>query len=422
MNPDMHLPLGTALRMLLAVVALLAGGCASLIDAIGGAASRDPERMLSGMSAAAREVLLRAYADVDSAKLLDYHVHLFGTGAEQSGAYVNARMRSWRHPLARARFLVYRSAARVTDESQAEPQAFLRLLALARGHRGKFVLLAFDQYHGDDGGANRELSEFHVPDDYAFGLAARHPELFVAACSVHPYRPDALAQLERCAARGVRIVKWLPNAMGIDPADARCRPFYARMRALDMVLLSHAGGEAAIDAEAGQHLGNPLRLVAALSAGVKVIASHFAGYGDDDDLEHPGAPRQPAWRLLLRMMDDPRWDGLLFADISATTQANRTPQPLATLLRRGDLHHHLVNGSDYPLPAVNILIRTSQLEAFGLIRPHERAALNEIYDFNPIVFDFVLKRTLRLRDPDGREHRFSPLIFEQHPALAPTRP
>jgi hypothetical protein len=49
------------------------------------------------------------------------------------------------------------------------------------------------------------------------------------------------------------------------------------------------------------------------------------------------------------------------------------------------------------------------------------AALNEIYDFNPLAFDYVLKRTLRARDADGREHRFSPAIFEQHPALAPTR-
>ena len=31
----------------------------------------------------------------------------------------------------------------------------------------------------------------------------------------------------------------------------------------------------------------------------------------------------------------------------------------------------------------------------GFITSEERSALNEIYDFNPLLFDFVLKRTMR---------------------------
>jgi predicted TIM-barrel fold metal-dependent hydrolase len=259
-----------------------------------------------------------------------------------------------------------------------------------------------------------------VPDAYAIGVAARDPQL-AAACSIHPYRPDALAALEACAARRVRIVKWLPNAMGIDPEEPRTRPFYERMRALDMVLLSHAGKEAAVEAAGRQHLGNPLRLRAPLAAGVRVIAAHFAGLGEDEDLEDPARRREPSWRLLMRMMDEPRWQGLLFADISAATQANRVPEPLATLLRRQDLHGRLVNGSDYPLPAVNVVIRTSSLVATGFITPAERAALNEIYEYNPLVFDYVLKRTLKTRDAQGVEHRFSPSIFQEHPSLLPAR-
>jgi len=330
-------------------------------------------------------------------------------------------MHSWSHPVQRARFLVYRSASRITDERHAESQYLTRLDSLARPHGGSFLLLAFDEHHDAQGRPDRAKSEFHVPDSYAFAAAAREPGRYVAACSIHPRRRDAIAALERCAARGVRIVKWLPNAMGIDPADARHQPFYARMRALDMVLLSHAGAEAAVEAAESQHLGNPLRLRVPLAAGVKVIVAHFAGLGDDVDLEDPERRSRPSWRILLGMMEEPRWRGLLFADISATTQANRTPEPLATLLRRRDLHARLVNGSDYPLPAVNVLIRTSSLVSQGFITPEERAALNEIYQFNPLVFDYVLKRTVRVRDADGREQRFSPAIFEQHPELAPTR-
>jgi hypothetical protein len=28
---------------------------------------------------------------------------------------------------------------------------------------------------------------------------------------MHPYRHDAIAELERVAAQGVRVIKWLPN-------------------------------------------------------------------------------------------------------------------------------------------------------------------------------------------------------------------
>jgi predicted TIM-barrel fold metal-dependent hydrolase len=218
----------------------------------------------------------------------------------------------------------------------------------------------------------------------------------------------------------VRIVKWLPNAMGIDPSDPRCRPFYDRMRKLDVALLSHGGAEAAVEAADAQRLGNPLLLRAPLEAGVKVIVAHCAGLGEDEDLDAPARPSVPSWKLFLRLMDDPRWNGLLFGDISAATQANRVPEPLTTLLRREDLHARLVNGSDYPLPAVNVVIRTSKLESLGMITAAERTALNELYDVDPLVFDYVLKRTLRVRDPDGTEHRFAPSVFEENPALPAT--
>ena len=407
--------------ILAALAGALIAGCAPLFHQLGGASSREPAAMADALSPPARQLVERAYADVERRKLLDYHVHLLGMGEGESGCYVNERMRSWGSPLQRARFLVYRSAARVTDEARAESQYLERFGALARGHAGRFLVLAFDENRGPDGSVSRERTEFHVPDAYAMSVAARDPERLAAACSIHPRRDDALAQLERCAARGVRIVKWLPNAMGIDPADERNGPFYERMRLLDMVLLSHAGKEMAVEAADSQHLGNPQRLRVPMAAGVKVIVAHFAGLGEDEDLDDPALARRPAWQILMRMMDEPRWRGLLFADISAATQSNRIPEPLATLLRRSDLHARLVNGSDYPLPAVNVLVRTSSLVSQGFITEAERVALNEIYDFNPLVFDYVLKRTLRVRDADGTEHRFAASVFQEHPALAPVR-
>lgn len=415
-------PFAQVLTVAAAAAALfLASGCGCLMDALAGASSHEPEDADRVLSAEAKALVERAYADVDPSRLVDYHVHVVGLGEDGSGCYVNPRMLTWMHPKDRIKFLAYRSAGRIADEEHAESEYLARLLRLAHGHRGRFVVLAFDAHHGEDGRVVPEKTEFHVPDDYAIGIAAAHPDVLVAACSVHPYRADAVAELERCAARGVRIVKWLPNAMGIDPASQRCAAFYDRMRELDMILLSHGGEEKAVEAEEDQRLGNPLRLRAALERGVKVIVAHCAGLGTDEDLDDPARARRPSWELFLRMMDDPRWDGLLFGDISAATQANRTPEPLATLIRREDLHARLVNGSDYPLPSVNVVISTRKFVSLGMITADERTALNEIYDVNPLLFDYVLKRTLRVRDEDGTEHRFAPSVFEEHPALAPTR-
>jgi uncharacterized protein len=116
------------------------------------------------------------------------------------------------------------------------------------------------------------------------------------------------------------------------------------------------------------------------------------------------------------MLEDPRYEGLLFADISGLTHFNRMHN-LDAVLARTSIHSRLINGSDYPLPAVNIVIQTRALVFSGHITPEERQALNEIYNFNPMLFDFVLKRILR-HSQTGQQ--FPASVFLEHPAL-PTR-
>ena len=67
----------------------------------------------------------------------------------------------------------------------------------------------------------------------------------------------------------------------------------------------------------------------------------------------------------------------------------------------GFVCHRFVNGSDYPVPGINAAIRTSTLAEAGLITDKERLHLNEIYSYNPLVFDFVVKRTLK--HPETRQ-------------------
>jgi len=232
--------------------------------------------------------------------------------------------------------------------------------------------------------------------------------------SVHPYRKDAIAELERCAARGAKLIKWLPAAMGMDPADPACDAFYDRMRELGVALLTHAGKEMAVDAEEAQRLGNPLRLRRPLDRGVKVIVAHCATLGEDEDLDDPARPHVPSFDLFLRMMDEPRHRGLLFGEISAVTQINRGLEAIETLLAREDLHSRLVNGSDYPIPAINCLIWTGRFASNGFMTEEEVGLLDEIYGVNPILFDFALKRCLRHPKTGAR---FPAALFQAHPLL-----
>lgn len=387
-----------------------------LIHYIGGAFNRSPHELAAKISQRASDLIKRAFDDVDPERLVDHHVHIAGLGSNGSRAFVNAKMQTWKHPFHQLKFKVYMSSTGVVDETRADTQLFERLRNLVGNipNHGKHRLLAFDKNYRRDGSVNLEKTEFYVPNEYVFELAEQHADMFVPNISVNPYRPDALAELEKWAQRGARVVKWLPNAMGIDPSDPLCDPFYEQMKRLDLILLSHGGEEKAVEAEEDQKLGNPLLLRRPLDHGVKVIVAHCAGLGSNEDLDSPNRKPVDNFDLFLRLMTEKRYEGLVFGEVSAMTQFNRLGKPLTTILGREDLHERLVNGSDYPLPAVNILIRTRPLVKYGYLTASEGDSLKEIYQYNPLLFDFVLKRTVKL---PGTDRRLPATVFMTNPAL-----
>ena len=383
------------LLLVLALVLLIFGE--RLVDRVGGAFRGEPEQLETGLSSGARELVERAFAGLRGEALADYHVHAVGLGAGGSGIWINPMMRSWWHPLRRLRFSVYVSAAGVTDLARADEQYIERLVRLVRGIKGhgRYHLLAFDRHYNRDGTVNAHKTEFFVPNAYVMAVARRYPRIFVPTISIHPYRPDAVESLRKWAGRGARLLKWLPNAMGIDPSLRRNDPFYREMQRLGVALITHAGEEKAVEADEDQRFGNPLLLRRPLDLGVKVIVAHCASLGDNVDLDDPKRRRRDNFDLFLRLMGERKYEGLLFGEISAMTQFNRIGRPLMTVLERPDLQRRLVNGSDYPLPAINVIVRTGKLVDAGLITRTQRELLNEIYNYNPLLFDFVVKRTLR---------------------------
>ncbi len=405
-----HLSLRQFLVLLLGVLWL--PGC--LIDPIGGAFTKLPEDLEPQASAAARTLIDQAFEGIDPARLVDFHTHMIAIGTSVSGAYVNSRMRRGIN-LDRLKFLIYVSAANIKNIDNADHEYVEWLARLARGIRrhGKYRILGFDQYYKPDGTVDLRKTNLYVPNQYIVDLAGQHADIFLPVISLHPYRTDAIEALDRWAKLGVKYIKWLPNAMGMDPASKSVEPFYRKMIEHNMILLSHAGEEQAVHAEEDQRLGNPLRLRKPLDMGVRVIIAHAASLGTCEDHDN-GAKKVNCFELFLRLMDEPKYVGMVFGEISAMLQFNRMPEPLTVLLERHDLHPRLVNGSDYPLPAINALIHTRSLASDGFITSDERAALNEIYDYNPLLFDFVLKRTIR--HPQTQQ-KFAASVFMENPGL-----
>jgi mannonate dehydratase len=306
-------------------------------------------------------------------------------------------MESVLNPGLYARRLFFLNAGCVHDAPGSVDRSYVeRMHNLLEGMRPnvKMLLFAFERAHDAQGRPNLEETAFHVPDAYAREVARAHPQYFEWAASIHPYRPDAVEALAKAKAEGARAVKWLPAAMGIDPASAKCDRFYAALARHSVPLISHAGLERAVFGHDTQDNGNPLRLRRALDAGVRVVVAHCASMGEDRDLDGGGA-LVDSFLLFARMMGEPRYEKRLFADISAMTQLNRAGPALARVLEEQAWHPRLLNGSDYPLPGVMPIFSVDHLVSLGLLEPRAAPVLREIRLHNPLLFDFVLKRHLR---------------------------
>lgn len=400
------------LRVIPALLVLLfASGC----NTLGGAFNGQPEDLVK-IGPDARALINKAYADIADGEAMDYHIHIAGLGKGDTGAYVNPSMQTLLHPIDYFQFSIYKSSSGITDPDNADAQFVARLVRLIEGipDPGKFRILAFDKYYNEQGKPIESKTEFYTPNRYVMDLAMQYPDIFLPTISVHPYRKDAVERLDYWAKRGARLIKWLPNSMGIDPSNPVLDSYYDAVKRNKMVIHSHVGEEQAVEAEEDQKYGNPLLFRGALDRGVRVIMAHAASLGTNVDLDDPDKKEVSNFDLFLRLMDEKKYEGLLFGEISGITQVNRYSGALATMIERKDLHSRLVNGSDYPIPAINAVIWTSRLASEGFITAQERQLLNEIYDINPLLFDFVLKRTLRHPDTGNQ---FPSEVFLNHPDL-----
>lgn len=264
---------------------------------------------------------------------LDVHVHILGVGTGGTGCWMHDEMRS--SIQARTGLWNLRLSFSQPDLDQRYV-AYLVDRIRSAGFLKQAIILAQDYVYDERGQRRADVTPFYTPNDFVARLAAEHSE-FLFGASIHPYRPDALDELDRVAELGALVVKWIPNVHAIDLADGRSRMFCRRMATHKMALLAHIGDEQAMFV-AGQEYGHPQRLVAPLEEGVTVIAAHMASLGEANGKSH--------LETLAEMF--PRWPNL-WADTSALTLLTRW-RALLGIADRAELHARLIHGSDFPLP------------------------------------------------------------------------
>jgi len=266
--------------------------------------------------------------------IVDIHCHTAGIGAGGSGCFVSPAMqRSWKY------HMFFRAFGVTGRELQREGDSLIIKRLSESLSQSRFVeaavILAMDGIIGEDGELDRCRTEIYIPNDFVATETAKYTNLLFGA-SINPYRQDALQRLDKVAADGAVLIKWLPSIQYIDPADKQLIPFYMRLKELGLPLLTHTGTEESFT-WANNQLADPEKLRLPLSLGVTVVAAHAASNGKND-----GQRNFERFNGLCREYDN------LLADISALTQVNRLGH-LGRVLKHEHLHGRLLYGTDMPI-------------------------------------------------------------------------
>lgn len=292
------------------------------------------------------------------------------------------------------------------------------------------VMLALDgAYQLDAAEPDYANTDFMIRNSFVAEQVAKHPNLLWGA-SVNPMRKDFREELALASEKGAVLVKLIPPIMGIrfdseeTEVKLRLTEFFLLLKKYNLPLLVHVDEEGTFSKELENKYRDfvgVLGIRRALDLGVTVIVAHAASR---ESAVHGHGSTGNAYRDLLALMQEPRYNGLLYADISA----------LPTIVTRGDhlcrvsrdfapQPERLLWGSDFPL---NHWRTTSTLllgpgcgrSSLSIGRDEAYALHNSRHQWDRAIFlqknfgatdqmfnatrKFLLERGLAKEGPDGR--------------------
>jgi hypothetical protein len=265
----------------------------------------------------------------------------------------------------------------------------------ATGPIERFVLLAFDAVHDDEGRCpplpvpgDPFGSDIYTSNSLIRDLCRRFPQRFLFGASVHPYRRDAVQCVEEVFAAGACLLKWIPLHHNIDFADPRTVTVLRKCAALGLPLLVHCGDEYSLVTQRPQYrsvrpLLAALRVLRRQDALPCVIVAHAA-------TPVPPLGDRDSHRALLEALRGEFADAPLYSDIAALTAWPKVGY-LRRLLRMPELHAHLLFGTDFPVPTGLRRLRRDLGQNYARLAairswPQRAAAACRVLGFNEIVF------------------------------------
>lgn len=269
-----------------------------------------------------------------SLRKIDCHVHLVGDGSSGSDCWFSLPS-LWKKFL--GRMMIKGLGLPISSLNGGLDDLYAENLVknIQESSLDAAVVLAQDIPYSHSGEKMDDEAQFYVPNEYVAELGKRYEEI-IPACSIHPGRPDAMDELEKCIEAKMPVLKLLPNCLNVDYMDRKHIPFWERMAEAGMILLTHTGGEMTVKVYDSSY-GDPKKLEILLDCGVTAIAAHSAGRS---------ALFDPDWTSDLLTMFDRHPN--LYADNSALSSINRS-RTLKHILPE-DIQSRILHGSDYPVP------------------------------------------------------------------------
>jgi uncharacterized protein len=307
--------------------------------------------------------------------LIDFHVHLAGSGCCQSGIILGKSFQK------RPTFYFLKKSQKITSEQMYTDIDLLwikRISNLVEESKliGKAVALCLDAIYDENGKILPEHIQLYVPNEWGFYATQQFPHTLLHGASIHPYRKDSLQELEKCFHNHAFLIKWLPSVMGIDPENDLCLPFYDALKHFKIPLLSHTDNEHTFfEPQKGWLKNNHiLKLKKALDRGIVVIAAHA------------GTPTQMQFAEDLAY----KYENF-FLDTSGLFNPARARSSiqLFEMAKKSILKDRLLFATDWPVPAFPFfLIDKIGIASYRKISNIKNPFLKDLHTKHLLGFDF----------------------------------
>jgi predicted TIM-barrel fold metal-dependent hydrolase len=199
-------------------------------------------------------------------------------------------------------------------------------------------------------------------NDWLAGLSGRFPGVLMGFGSVDPHKPDAVAEVDRCASLGLKGLKFHPTMQAFDPADQAFYPIWERAEAHGMVALFHTG-------TCGIGAGTPG------ASGLKIRYSH-PGFLDAVGADFPGLVLIAAhfgWPWFMECLALAMHKSNVFIELSGWAPGYLPPEVKREIGKR--LNAQTLFGSDYPYISLDRWFE--EFDELGLGDDAKRAILHD---------------------------------------------